>query len=274
MIRRPTPTHFELITQHDHALFAGELSRRLGNATFSTPSPNGLTVEAIAHHDAGWPLHDDDNPTLNSENLPLHVVEVPTPLATQVWSASVARAMNLGDYQGLLVSLHVLGLSAFGLAHLKDGSRADLFEINKFQHRQVEIQVDLLKRLHLRTDVPLHLGLAKPGTSPADDQLLFNFRLLTAMDRVSLSLCTGQLLFPKIEDVHPHPGQPPLPITLQMPDPATMTRDPWPFDHPEMLFEVPARRVPKDPFPSLEAFQSAYRATTPEPLRLTLRCSS
>jgi hypothetical protein len=271
MIRRPTPTHFALITQHDHALFAGQLARRLGNATFSAPSPYEITVEATAHHDAGWPLH-DDNPTLNKDNLPLHVFEVSAPLATQVWSASVARATNLGDYQGLLVSLHVLALSAFNLAHLKDASRPDVFEINKFQHRQVEIQDDLRKRLGLRTDVPLHLGLAKPGTSPADDQLLFNFRLLTAMDRISLSLCTGQLLFPKIEDVHPHPGHPPLPLTLQMPDPATMTLDPWPFDQPELQFEIPTRRLPKVPFLSLEAFQSTYRTTPPEPLVLTLRC--
>jgi len=180
--------------------------------------------------------------------------------------------MNLGDYQGLLVSLHVLGLSTFAMDHLKDAPRPDVFEINKFQHRQIEIQDDLRKRLGLRTDIPLHLGLARPGTSPADDQLLFNFRLLTAMDRVSLSLCTGQLLFSRIEDLPHHPGQPPLPITLQMPDPTTMTLDPWPFDQPEMHFEIPTRRLPKAPFPSLEAFQSVYRATAPGPLRLTLRC--
>jgi hypothetical protein len=273
MIRREAPDHFLLITQHDHALFAGQLARRLGNPTFAAPSPYEITTEAIAHHDAGWPLH-DDNPTLNKDNLPLHVFEVSAPLATQVWSASVARAMNLGDYQGLLVSLHVLGLSAFGLAHLKDGSRPDVFEINKFQHRQVEIQDDLRKRLHLRTDIPLHLGLAKPGTSPADDQLLHNFRLLTAMDRVSLSLCTGELLFPKIDDLPPHPGQAPLPITLEMPDPATMTLDPWPFDQSELTFEIPARRVQKEPFPTVAAFQSTYRTTAPEPLHLTVRCSS
>ena len=139
MIRRPaSPDAFLLITQHDHALLSGQLARRLGNATFGAPSPYEITVEGIAHHDCGWPLH-DDNPTLNKDGLPLHVFEVPTPLASEVWSASVARAMNLGDYQGLLVSLHVLGLSAFAMTHLAGGaSRADVFELNKFQHRQIE----------------------------------------------------------------------------------------------------------------------------------------
>jgi hypothetical protein len=270
MIRRDADSHFLLITQHDHALLAGQLARRLGNSEFAAPSPFEITAEGIAHHDCGWPLH-DENPTLNKDGLPLHVFEVSAPIATQVWSASVARAMNLGDYQGLLVSLHVLGLSAINLAHLANASRADQFEINKFQHRQVEIQEDLRRRLGLSTDVPLKLGLAKLGTSAADDQLLFDFRLLTAMDRVSLSLCTGKLLFPRMEDVHPAPGRPPVPIEIGLADPATMTLRPWPFDQGEMTFEVPARRVQKEPFASVEEFQAAYRGATPEPLALTLR---
>jgi hypothetical protein len=57
-----------------------------------------------------------------------------------------------------------------------------------------------------------------------------------------------------------------------MPDPATMTLDPWPFDQPELTFQVPARRIPKEPFPTVEAFQSTYRAATPEALTLTVRC--
>ena len=66
-------------------------------------------------HDCGWPL-DDDAPTLNGEGLPLHVFESPVSLATRVWGASVAGAIERGDYQGLLVSLHVFGLSAIILA--------------------------------------------------------------------------------------------------------------------------------------------------------------
>jgi hypothetical protein len=59
-----------------------------------------------------------------------------------------------------------------------------------------------------------------------------------------------------------------------MPDPSTMTVNPWPFDQPEMHFQIPTRRVPKEPFPTLESFQSTYRTTAPEPLTLTLRCPS
>ena len=43
-------------------------------------------------------------------------------------------------------------------------------------------------RLGLSKDAGLQLGLAKAGTSTPDDQLLFNFRMLTLMDRITLAL--------------------------------------------------------------------------------------
>jgi hypothetical protein len=143
--------------------------------------------------------------------------------------------------------------------------------MNKFQHRQIEIQEDLRGRLGMSNDVPRTLGLARPGASKADDQLLFNFRLLTAMDRISLSLCCGKLLFESLDDVPPKPGEKPMKIKLDMPDAATMVIEPWLFDQPEMEFSVPARRVAKDRFESIEAFHSAYRNAQPEELTLVLQ---
>jgi hypothetical protein len=278
MIRRDAGAdddHVLLITQHDHARLSGQLARRLGNGRFAPPAPFEEVIEAIAHHDAGWPLHDDAGdgaPTLNRDGVPLHVFEASAALAVQVWSASVARAMDLGDYQGLLVSLHVLNLSGINLvAHAKEASRADLFEINKFQHRQVEIQEELRRRLGLSTDVPRQLGLAAPGTSEAEDRLRFNFRLLTAMDRVSLALCVGRNLFPTMDDVHPRPGEPPAPIRCALPERATMTLDPWPFDRTPLACEVPARRVGRGPYKNVDDFRRAYRAARVEPILLTVQ---
>ena len=268
MIRRDAGSHFLLITQHDHAMLCGELARHLGNAAFTAPSPVYDVVEGIAHHDAGWPLHDDE-PTLNRDGLPLHVFEVPGPIAIRVWSASVDRAAALGPYQGLLVSLHVLGLSAYAQSQTSGNwSRQDAFEMNKFQHRQVEIQERLRTEVGLSNEVPLHLGLAKLGTSAEDDGLLFNFRLLTAMDRVSLALCCGKNLFPRMDDVHATPGRSPTPIAADMRDPAMMTLSPWPFDRDEVRLTVPARRVRKDRFVSVDEFRAAYRQSLAEPLEL------
>jgi hypothetical protein len=270
MIRRETADQFLLITQHDHALLAGEIARRLGNACVMPPVPHQEVLEAIAHHDAGWPLH-DEHPTLNPDGLPLHVFETPAALGVQVWNASVARAMNLGDYQGLLVSLHTLGLSALWMGHARNPSRPDLFELNKFQHRQIEIQEDLRPKVGLTNDVTRQLGLAAPGTSPAEDRLIFNFRLLTLMDRLSLNLCCGKMLFARIEDVPFRPGESPTPISLTMPDASTLTLDPWPFDQAEMAFEVPARAVAKRVYADVGELHWAYGESTPQRLVLTLR---
>jgi hypothetical protein len=171
--------------------------------------------------------------------------------------------------------LHVFNLSALNVMnHAANPSRTDLFDINKFQHRQIEIQEELRRRVGVRTDVPLQLGLAGPGVSEADDRLLFNFRILTAMDRLSLAICCGKNLFPKIEDLRPKPGGAPLPIAVTMPDPATMTLTPWPFDVPEVALPIRAKRVSKTPFPANEAFQQAYEAAPHETLTLIFRAAA
>jgi len=187
MIRRPAGfKHVDLITQNDHARLAGELARHFGHPLFTTLSPADQVIAGVSLHDSGWELH-DRQPSLNAQGLPLHVFEVPVCVAVRVWGASVDQAMQAGDYAGLLVSLHVLNLSGLLLSHAfasRSGSpdealsRSDQFEMNKFQHRQVEIQEMLRGRLGFETDTSRQLGLADPGASSADDQLRFNFRVL------------------------------------------------------------------------------------------------
>src|SRR5438874_5670453 len=110
MIRRAQGSHFLLITQHDHALIAGELADQFGNDNFASPIPREQTLLGVSLHDCGWPLHDIE-PTLNADGLPLDVFESPRDLAFKVWTASVERAAQKDPYAGLLVSLHVLSLS-------------------------------------------------------------------------------------------------------------------------------------------------------------------
>src|SRR5436305_1471158 len=108
MIRHRVADDFLLISQNDHAAFSGFLAQHIGNETLAPLAPQ--VIAAVAAHDAGWPLH-DDNPTLNQSGQPLHIFEIPMRLATRIWSASVERAMPLGPYAALLVSLHQLALS-------------------------------------------------------------------------------------------------------------------------------------------------------------------
>src|SRR5437016_2125182 len=238
MIRRPAGTDFLLIAQNDHAIFSGFLAGHIGNERFARPSSEATA--AIAAHDGGWPLH-DDNPTLNADGLPLHVFETSAPLATRVWSASVERAEALGPAAALLVSLHQLALSDFAIRQLRSANPRDRFELNKFQHRQIERQEQLRRQLGLRTDRPLQFGLAAPGQDAAEDLLRFHFRLLVLCDRLSLELCCGKELFPEIEAIHAKPGQLPLSIHTRLSDDRSLAVDPWPFDAPSLRAEVPCR---------------------------------
>jgi hypothetical protein len=275
MIRHRRGEDFLLITQHDHAQLSGRFARHVGNALFSTPLPFDETIDGISLHDCGWPLH-DDSPTLSPQGYPLDVLESPMSIATRVWSESASRAAAHHPYSGLLVSLHVLRLSA--LAQSRDQSpheryrdARDLFDLNKFQHKQVEQQVGLRRALGLRTDVPLTLGLAQPGTDEREDLLLAGYHLLKAMDAISLDACSGGDLFDTIDEVYPRPGNAPLALRFGHPRPFELTIDPWPFDADRLAFDISARRVPAQRYESDAEFRAAWSGASVGVCHVTVR---
>jgi hypothetical protein len=276
MIRHRLGDDFLLITQHDHAQLSGRLAARVGNGLFSPPTPYQETVDGIALHDSGWPLHDDLRPTLNPQGQPLHVLESPMAVAVPVWSESVRLASGHDAYSGLLVSLHVLALSALAESrdqspHERHHDAKELFDLNKFQHKQVEHQQALRRRLDLRTDVPLRLGLAAPGTGAREDLLLFGYHLLKAMDRLSLDACSGEDLFQTVEEVYPRPGAAPLTLRIGHPAHFELTVDPWPFDHGGLREEIPCRRLPAQKYESEAEFHRALESAARERVPVTIR---
>lgn len=275
MIRHRLGDEFVLITQHDHAQLSGKLATRVGNALFSPPSPYQETVDGIALHDCGWPLH-DERPTLNPQGQPLHVLESPMTVAIPVWSESVRGAAEKSPYAALLVSLHVLALSALAesrdqAAHERHRDARELFDLNKFQHKQVEHQQTLRRELELRTDIPLRLGLAPRGTGAREDLLLFSYHLLKTMDRISLDVCSGEDLFETIEEVYPRPGGDPVTIRIGHPAHFELTLDPWPFDEPLLRFDLPSRRLPAQKYADDEEFRRDYHAAGVQSVAVTMR---
>ncbi len=265
MIRRPSGSDFQLITQVDHAALAGFLAAHLGNDLFAAPTAE--VIAAITAHDAGWPLH-DDRPALNPAGLPLHVFETPPSLSTQIWSASVEHATRISPYVALLVSLHQLNLSDFVIrrsTEAKPGTAGftprDVFDLNKFQHRQIELQEAFRNQLGMRTDIPLTLGVAKPGTNQAEDRLRCDFRWLVLCDSLSLELCCGKPVFPAIPDILASPSGKPLQIQIDRVNDETIVLSPWPFNAPKISTEVPFRRVSDMPFPNNETFRTALENT-------------
>jgi hypothetical protein len=276
MIRHRQGSDFLLITQDDHARLSGRFAARLGNERFAPPEPRDAALLGISLHDCGWPLH-DDLPTLNRRGEPLHVLESPMSVATRVWTESARLAAEADAYAGLLVSLHVLNLSA--LAQRRDDSapheraenRQEFFLLNRFQQQEIERQEELRRALGMRIDLPLRLGLARPGAGEAEDRLRFNFGLLRAMDAFSLDACCAEALFPKVAAVHPRPGEPQIDFTVGHPSPGVLVIDPWPFDVTAIEKTLPCRRVPAVTYETEEAFRDAYGAAPAEPylVRLT-----
>ena len=269
MIRREVGDHFRLITQHDHALLSGQLAQQIGNPDFDKPQPYDAVIDGISLHDAGWPLH-DDQPTINRNHLPLDVFETTREIGLTVWSESVKRASDAGDYQGLLVSLHVLALSVYAttrtsFSHEKfeQKSLQDRFEINKFQHAQIEIQETLRARLGLRTDLPLKYGLGESGVDANEDQLIFNFRLLQAMDKISLALCCTEPPNKDIEPVHFHVNDKAKTIKVKR-EGDHLRVHPWPFASVGLKFQIPFRSVPNRAYADDAELRQAYEQTSAE----------
>jgi hypothetical protein len=265
MIRRETNADsFILITQHDHAVLSGQLAEHFGNARFAKPEPYASTILGTQMHDCGWPLH-DDRPTLNRAGLPIDVFESTLPIALKVWTAAAERAAAADPYAGLLVSLHVMALSVFvssgtmPVSNAKTGDMAAQFEMNKFQHREVERQENLRRRLSLRTDLPLKYGLSQNPIDVGELRLRANFKLLQAMDRLSLAVCCTKPPF-AIAQVYPSPDRPAIDLRLERDDAVALVVDPWPFadDLDRLMLAIPCRRIPRRTYSDDAEFHRIY----------------
>jgi hypothetical protein len=272
MIRRQVGNEYWLIAQDDHAHLAGDLARHLGNDRFSPPSSQSAII-GIAMHDSGWPLH-DDAPMLNTDGHPLDVFESPRKLALKVWEESARRAAAQDDYAGLLVSLHSLALCIYATSHPSAStaqSRWNLsdprarFEVNRFQHNMIELQEALRQRLGMRTDRPLTHGLAEPSTTdPKEQRLTFDFRLLQAMDTISLGICCTTPPFLQVPQVLDRPAAT-TPIALRLHRIGEeLLVDPWPFSHDRIPVQIPFRRLMAQRFADASSFRQAYRAAAVE----------
>lgn len=274
MIRRQTAEAYWLFAQHDHALLAGELARHWGNANFARPDPFESTILGTAHHDAGWPLH-DEHPTRSAAKIPLDVFETPRQITHKVWLESANRAIAIDPYAGLLVCLHGLSLSAISVsanqpAKFDPQQLRQQFDLNKLQHQLIERLERLRAQLGLRIDRPLRLGLAEGWTDDAEDKLKFNLRLLQAMDLISLSICctTPPDFIPG--HVHPRPGEATVKLQLARPTPGELRVSPWPFDLARLEVSIPYRIVPQRTYQSDAELQVVYSTAQTQMLTATL----
>jgi hypothetical protein len=264
MIRREVGDEYWLIAQNDHAILSGQLAEQFGGPGIQSPTKSAIT--GIAMHDAGWPLHDDE-PTLNNDHIPIDVFESRRDVALKVWTASAQRAADVDPYAGLLVSLHSLALSVFASSQTSfKHEKVDMsdprtrFDMNKFQHRQIELQETLRARLGMHTDLPLRNGLAEESDDPREKQLIFDFRLLQALDKISLGICCTKPPFAKIDPLHLNGGDAPIALKADRPRPEELFIEPWCFRTPEIRLDVPYKAVPATRYEADLALRDAYHS--------------
>lgn len=268
---------FWLFRQDDHARLAAELARQVGNAQFASPDPRQSVLLGIAEHDAGWPIHDDE-PIRSSAKLPLDFLETPRPLAHKIWLTSARRATEIDPYGGLLVSLHVLALSAMSVSP-NQPARFDIqqmrqqFDLNKFQHAVIEHLEALRGKLGLRIDRPLRLGLSEGWTDEAEEQLKFNFRLLQAMDGLSLAICCNNPPSNATSPFHTRPSASMVSLQLHRPSRDLLLVKPWPFATRQVEVSVPFRAIPARPYETDADLRTVFAAAPVQQLAVTLRPS-
>lgn len=275
MIVRAAGDEYHLFRQHDHAQLAGAIAARVGNADFDRPA--AVVLDAIAQHDAGWPLH-DDRPTIDPRGSPRDVFASTLEIAAAVWTGSAAIATQHDPYAGLLVSLHVLRLSADaatpapGQASRPPHDEPRLrFELNKFQHAQIELQEELRAELGLAIDKPLHYGLAEASDDPREQRLAADFRLLQAMDLLSLTICCTTPPAEQTGPLHPRADGPSVRLSIRRPTSSILTVSPWPFDAGSFDVSIPFRRLPRRAYESEADLQYTLGRVRDEPLVVSIR---
>jgi hypothetical protein len=279
MIRRQMADQFWMITQQDHALLAGRLAEAWGNHRFARLDPDRQesVIRGIALHDCGWPAH-DERPTLDEQGRPRDVFHTPHVITLPLWMESARRAAEADPYAGLLVSLHVLALSASSRLPAQpaterpfDPDRArERFELNRFQHAQIELQESLRQRLGLRTDLPLHFGLAESAADPREQKLVFDFRLLQAMDFLSLAICCTQPPGQETGPVYLHPGGMMRPLKLRRTTADRLGVNPWPFALARIESTIRYRAIPAGPYRNEQDFHGALAEAPEQTLCCTL----
>lgn len=175
MIRRNDGNDWLLISQIEHARLAAEIAEFWnGEAVTALPFRDEL-LPAIRHHDDGWEEW-EQSPAIDPETgKPRDFMEMPTPVAVEIWTRSIERCQAMTPQAGLWVSGHFCYLAERALEHrVKESNTEESAVLQRFLDLQSELQSGCL------------LDLAESMTA---EQIESGFRHIQFFDRISLWIC-------------------------------------------------------------------------------------
>ena len=119
--------------------------------------------------------------------------------------------------------------------------------------------------LGLRTDKPTHHKHPQEVTQKKEDQLTFNFRMLQAMDVISLAACCTKPPSKQTQDVMPQPGAAPMRFNIERRGKDVII-DPWPFDQPQVELMIPVCRIAGRKYANHDDLRAAVNSGSSEVL--------
>lgn len=236
-----------LVTQHEHALGAGEMATRWGGRSGRDPAPF-LLVAAVGLHDVAWrPL--DRRPLLDpASELPYTFDEHPLEIRLSAYRDGLDRMEGCDPWIGLLGSRHY---SSF-----LEAERAPEF-----------LEAEARRRARLREE------LAERGRPVEDARLERHLAMLQLLDRLSLVAC---LTGPDVPEAERRPwlrgpfrGKADERFEYRWRDRGTLRVDPFPFRAPFDV-ELGCRTLPAGPYDTQQALTAAWRSADRGTLRVRL----
>jgi Protein of unknown function (DUF3891) len=246
------------IPQPSHAWLSGQAMRAWGNERFGLVAPFEDVCLGAEQHDLGW-LTWEQTPTLNpATGRPHSFRELDVGQHTGIWRLGSEMAQSLGRYPALLVSLHGSNLYRdFDLA-AADPSTAAV--VRGFLEGQAALQERLIASLQADQQYE---------RSASPETLLRNRMLVSAVDRLSIAICTGlrdiavrsktpgEAL---VRDVPTAQGTADLRIRTIEGDPARFTISPWPFAAASLTVACEGLELPRQRFSDQRAMLAALRS--------------
>jgi hypothetical protein len=277
MIVAETATHYQFVTQPDHATLAGQFADHWGNDAFESLDPRSAMHLAAYHHDLGWSRY-DRRPRLDEAGAPIDFRDVPAGAWTALYESGIDDVVAMNAYAGLLVSLHGAGLrrKRYGLSPSWPETPP---EFRAFVEREEDRQRTLVETLRdtgdrvSRSDEAALQALHESGGPPdRDSRLWHNYKLLQAWDALSLGFCvtTSPPGIPELDAVSTALDDEDATLTVSRRSAGRFAIDPYPFDVDPLAVSVPFRTVAKDAFETEAGALRAYFDATRETLDLTL----
>lgn len=281
MVVAEGPKEYRLITQNDHADLAGQFAAHWGNGKFARLHPRESMVLAVDSHDNGW-WYWDINPSVDDQGVPITFRKTPRKILFEYLTRGINNVIEKDLYAGLMVSLHLAGLSQQRYGTLPSIPKREDESTLKFVREQ-EASHEPLKEKVKRMEQ--YAGATTP------EYFWFNYRMMEVFDRLSLFFCcnfdlqgspsegadlqsdhdSGRAYYGSA--INPTPtksGSEDMEVRIRAVGREKIVVDPYPFDESPLKVAVRGRLIPRKAYKTQEEFRAVYSQSRREIFEFTL----